>query len=90
MKTIIWCEAKLTQQQYEALSWLAYWNRQVSYLKQAGSSVDYAYGGYCAARTFCEDVLKVPYQAVYDVAINNYAKGLINCNRIANKELWEY
>lgn len=81
---------ELTKEQYYTLSWLAYHNRNVLIQQENGEDISRSFGGVQAVRTIAESVLLVPYPCIYDVTINNYCKGLINFNRMASTETWEY
>lgn len=81
---------ELTEQQFKTLSWLAYYNRHSLDAGERGEDTQQYYGSYIGVRCIAENVLKVPSNLIYDVCINNYAKGLRNCNKIAEPQIWTY
>jgi len=85
-------EVELTNEQHECLSLMAYYNRNMLIAiedKGCDKYIAQMRGGYNATRAMC-DFLKVPQDLTYNVAVNNYAKGLRNCNKVTSPDIWEY
>lgn len=73
---------ELTPQQFNGLSWLAYY--QERYINGEGMHSDVM----CSAN-FCENVLQIPHKYVYAVTVEGNLKGLQRMNRLSGVEYYD-
>jgi len=83
MKKEIDYKNTLTNEQFIALSWLAY------YVRLEHSNKDYHRGAENAIYGVCES-LNIPFKYLWNVQHEKHAKGLINYNKTAYIEYWNY